>query len=134
MLDTAIQNLHKCLWFGNMEKLDKSLELLKYQTGLDLKYPIINKTPHTKPPIQIVRQLQFLMPMDLYFYKYANELFEQRWKWYVENVKQNKTEMEMLCGGDFSKVSSPVVNGCISAKAKIQGPNKPRVSSFTDDA
>ena len=33
MLDLAIENLHKSLWFGIMEDMDKSLELLEYQTG-----------------------------------------------------------------------------------------------------
>ena len=29
MLDTAIDNLHKCLWFGILEDLDRSLEMLR---------------------------------------------------------------------------------------------------------
>ena len=33
MLDLAIDNLHKSLWFGIMENMDQSLELLEYQAG-----------------------------------------------------------------------------------------------------
>ncbi len=39
MLHTAIQRFHQSMWVGILEHLDEGLELLQYQTGLQV-YPI----------------------------------------------------------------------------------------------
>ena len=87
MLNTAINNLHKCLWFGILEDLGRSMELFKFQTGLNATTHKLNtsfRKGHniTKGELE---KLRALMPMDIYLYDYAKQLHEYRWQKYKQN-------------------------------------------------
>ena len=125
MLDTAIDNLHKCLWFGLLEEKESSMELLRYQTGLQLKNKMLphfnrNKDKSPKATKADIHTLQKLMPLDIYLYKYAQKLFERRWQWYQDNVKSKsprntnfKSELDL----------PPVVTGCTSTAQQLHCPD-----------
>ena len=84
MLNTAINNLHKCLWFGIIEERKKSLQMFEYQTGLQIKMNHINKnTKYQDPPNHVIMKIKKLIPLDLYIYEYAKQLFEWRWQMYL---------------------------------------------------
>ena len=86
ILNTAIANLHKCLWFGLVEEIDKSLRMFEYQTGLQMKMGHINRNiKYQKPDKDTVLKIKKLIPSDLYIYEYAKELFKFRWQLYLNN-------------------------------------------------
>ena len=87
MLNTAINNLHKCLWFGILEDLGPNMELFKFQTGLNATTHKLNTSFRkgnniTKGELE---KLRALMPMDIYLYDYAKQLHEYRWQKYKQN-------------------------------------------------
>ena len=87
MLNTAINNLHKCLWFGILEDLERSMELFKFQTGLNATTHKMNVSIRKEDNITKaeLEKLQALMPMDIYLYEYAKQLHEYRWQKYKHN-------------------------------------------------
>ena len=67
ILNTPINNLHKCLWFGILEDLERSMELFKFQTGLNAATHKLNTSFRkgyniTKGELE---KLRALMPMDI---------------------------------------------------------------------
>ena len=111
MLNTALDRLHKSLWFGLMERMDESLELFRYQTGLKIQMKHFNKNRYNSagsksnqksnfttsqntypdPTKDNIRKLKNLMPIDLFLYEYAKQLFEIRWQKYLSIKYGNKT-------------------------------------------
>ena len=81
MLDTAINNLHKCLWVGILENLDESMEMFRYQSGLNVTIHHLNisRRKHFNLTEKEIVKLKMLMPMDVYIYEYAKELHRYRW-------------------------------------------------------
>ena len=66
--------------------------MFEYQTGLKGrggKLPTVNKNSHPIPAQDEIEQIERLMPIDMYFYKYAKQLFHHRWNWYQRNIKNN---------------------------------------------
>ena len=80
----------KSLWFGLLERLDDSLELFEYQTGLKIQMKHLNrndkfkhlvakqkrstsKNQYPNPTEENIRKLKNLMPMDLFLYEYAKQ-------------------------------------------------------------
>ena len=86
MLNTAIDNLHKCLWIGIFEEMNRGLEMLRYQTGFKIKMMRLNTNKVKYPELTLdeINQIKSLMPMDLYLYQYAKKLHEHRWNIYVK--------------------------------------------------
>ena len=83
MIDQALANLHKCVWFGLFEELDRSIEMFEYQTGLKIKMKHLNKNvKYPKPTTDDVLRIKQLIPLDLYLYEYGKQLFEWRWQIY----------------------------------------------------
>ncbi len=85
MLDLALENLHNSLWIGILEKMDQSLTLLEYQTGLHVKMGHANRNSRSQAnqPLEVTEKLRRLMPMDMFLYEYANQLHDLRWRVYM---------------------------------------------------
>lgn len=99
MLYLAANRLDQTLWFGLLEDLDKSLELLhhviigaepKKENGdehnqkerliMPAKNVAVKK--HASATTLEKETMKSLMPQDLWLYEYANRLFAARWKAY----------------------------------------------------
>ncbi len=126
VLNLAIDNLHKCLWFGIFEEMDKSMEMFRYQTGLKAMWgerPQRYKQHSYPPPSQYeVERIEKLMPVDMYFYKYAKQLYQHRWNWYQRNIKNNTSiDPEK----DLAKLTLPeVIDGCVRTPTYLKCGNE----------
>lgn len=74
-------------WFGILEDLDRSLELLSFQLNLPHKSLTLpksnsNRAPSAKPSAESVEKLESLMPQDMWVYEYAKRVFEARWEYF----------------------------------------------------
>ena len=129
MLNTAIDNLHNCLWLGLMERLDESLELFEYQTGLKIHMKHLNKhisrKKYPEPTNENIQKLETLMPMDLYLYEYAKKLFETRWQMYL-NVKNGANNPVLLVDTTVSKLPK-IIHGCKSTHQFLKCPNDTQI-------
>ena len=96
ILNTAIDNLHKCLWFGIVEDMDRSMELFRYQSGIDvhLKKYNVNKKGYPKPTNEEVEKLKMLMPMDMYLYEYAKQLHKYRYQMFKQQQQQQQQQQQ----------------------------------------
>ena len=83
LANRAADNLEKTLWFGILEDMDRSLELLQYQLGLESKI-LMSKSNSGKKKSVVTEEDRFklksLMPMDIWLYDYAKLLFEGKVK------------------------------------------------------
>ena len=112
MLNTAIENLHKCLWVGILDEIDRSFEMLKYQTGLEMKMQHLNTRfsngrNDSYPKLNPFQEdfLKKLMPMDMFVYEYAKQLHNFRWVIYknprneTSNSKQIRLQLPRILSG-----------------------------------
>lgn len=80
----AAKRLESLFWFGLLEKQQQSLELLRHQLGL--KRAIVlrkgNANAHPKASKEERTLIEQLIPKDIWLYKYAQRLFQARWKFY----------------------------------------------------
>ena len=133
LLNTAIGNLHKCLWFGIFEDMDKSLEMFRYQTGLQLNMMHFNKghSPTLKLTTEQIHFLKQLIPIDMYLYEYARQLHEHKWKMF----KLQKTDSLSRKNMHVHFNLPTVLNGCRSTPDSLSCPKestemKPFVENF----
>ncbi len=146
MLDLAIENLHNSLWIGILEKMDQSLALLEYQTGLRVKMGHANRNSKSKgnQPLEVTEKLRRLMPMDMFLYEYANELHDLRWRLYMKLVAEREAkhtqhninsinsiqnQLELEKHHDSSSIVSPFVlpkyiDGCQSSRYVLGCPRE----------
>jgi hypothetical protein len=91
MLHLAADRLEQTLWFGVLEDLPRSTELLEHALGRSLtrrlEFPVANKGKIQHPPVSFQERqaLESLLPQDLWLYQYALNLFEARWTAYQNN-------------------------------------------------
>ena len=88
-LKKCVERLNEIFWFGILEEKGKSLELLKYQLGISGNLTLGHKNMHTKPisySENTKQKLSYFMPLDLWLYGYARELFDARYKFYKTGV------------------------------------------------
>jgi hypothetical protein len=81
MLHLAADRLDETLWFGLLEDLPRSMELLQHALGLDHTptLPTANKNAHPSPTQSEKNALASLMPRDLWVYEYGKRLFGARY-------------------------------------------------------
>ena len=130
MINASTENLHKCLWFGILERIDQSIELLQFQTGLKLKFGHSMRRTKPKASQQDIRKLRKLMPVDLYIYEYAKRLFDHRWNLYLQETKEtrNLSVNNHNSSTQNSLLTLPgVIDGCISTSSFISCPNGTRL-------
>lgn len=77
----AADRLEQTLWFGLIEDVPRSMELLQHALQLPERpiLPRANGNSHPKPTKQQKEALASLMPRDLWVYKYGKRLFEARY-------------------------------------------------------
>ena len=81
----AADRLDQTLWFGILEDLPRSMQLLQYALNLSqvpsLPKGNVNPQQHRKKPTLWEQEaLASLMPRDLWLYEYAKRLFEARYR------------------------------------------------------
>ena len=86
-----------------------------------MSYGHHRKNPHPLGSEENLAYLRKLMPLDLYLYEYAKQLFELRWQWYLNNVKLKGQGQTMVTSG--MKVKLPqIIDGCKATKTEISCP------------
>ena len=124
VLDKALDNLHKCLWIGILERYDESVELLNYQTGLKIKKNHDHKgPPQPKPTDSDIKALTKLMPLDLYIYEYAKQLFDHRWRIYLKETNSTVYNFTMKQSPDVELKLPKFIEDCTSTKKYIHCPD-----------
>jgi hypothetical protein len=81
----AADNLEATAWFGLLEDIPRSMELLQATLRLGWRPTLPHKNRGKKhPPVmaQERKVLTELLPMDLWLYEFARRLFEARWAAY----------------------------------------------------
>jgi len=81
----AADKIDTMFWFGIMEDLERSLELLAFQLGYEKKINFVRlrKTPrHIPPTTDDIQRISSLMPHDIWIYNYARAVFNARWQYY----------------------------------------------------
>ena len=118
VLNTAIDNLHKSLWFGIKEDIKKGMEMFRYQSGLDMQPMKRNMNKgYPKPTEEQIEKLKKLMPMDMYLYEYAKQLHEYRYERYKQQQQQQQGNAESIRRDDsadfrISLKLPAVLDGC----------------------
>lgn len=91
LLHLAADRLEQTLWFGILEDVPRSMELLQhimklnYRPELPQRNKGSNKTASIPLTSQQRVQLEYLTPMDRWLYSYGLALFEARWDAYQRN-------------------------------------------------
>ena len=91
MLSLAAARLRETKWFGMLEDIPRSMELLQHAFHLR-KVPSLptknknNMRPHLNISKADYEALTSLMPQDIWFYNYAKLLFEARWQEYKTGI------------------------------------------------
>jgi len=82
MCHLAADRLDRTFWFGIIEDLARSMELLQHALGLPTtpSLPVVNGNSYPKPTQEEQEALASLMPRDLWVYEYGKRLFEARYK------------------------------------------------------
>lgn len=99
-LTEAADKIDKMFWFGILEDLDRSLELLAFQ--LDKPVNHLKKITHQNlhkiepslPTEKSTKFLRNLMPQDIWLYDYAKRVFEARWLYYKTRIYQHPKRPE----------------------------------------
>jgi hypothetical protein len=86
----AAARLQQVKWFGILEDLGRSMELLQHEFNLTdipkMGHSNNGGHGHAKPTTEEVKALESLMPQDLWLYEYGKRLFEARWEEYKTGV------------------------------------------------
>jgi len=87
----AARNLDKTLWFGLLEDIPRSMELLKHTFKLKTipKLPRRNKNNYPKLPKEDIKLVEKHLEGDIWLYNYAKLLFEARWNYYKSTSTNN---------------------------------------------
>lgn len=91
LLHVAAERLEKTVWFGILEDVPRSMELLQHTLQLDFRPELPHRNKRKKhltdppPTPEEVATLEYLTPLDHWLYRYGLVLFEARWNAYVNN-------------------------------------------------
>ena len=80
----AARNLDKSLWFGLLEDVPRSMELLKYNLKLEDTPKLLKKNKNNYKSIsdEDVKIVEKYLEGDIWLYNYSKLLFEARWNEY----------------------------------------------------
>jgi len=80
----AARNLDKSLWFGLLEDVPRSMELLKYNLKLEDTPKLLKKNTNNYKSIsdEDVKIVEKYLEGDIWLYNYSKLLFEARWNEY----------------------------------------------------
>ena len=103
------------MWFGLVDDLEKSYEMLQYQTGLNvtLQHINTNKERYKKPTEIEIQKLKVLLPMDMYLYEYAKQLHGYRYKMFKKQQQEEQKLWQQPWKIDSVSLRLPgVLDGC----------------------
>ena len=86
----SAERLEQTVWFGLLEDVDRSMKLLQISLGLP-EVPLLLKKNSAKvkyptPSNEIKKEIERLLPKDMWLYEYAKRLFEARWNYFIELI------------------------------------------------
>ena len=76
----VIERMLNTTWFGVLEDLDRSMEMLSATLGRNVQMAKKNTNRHKDENNEVRKKLAELMPFDLWMYDFALKVFEARWK------------------------------------------------------
>jgi hypothetical protein len=120
----AAERLQQVKWFGILEDLDRSMELLQHEFMLT-DIPKMghsnsaNNSTTIKPTAEEVEALESLMPQDLWLYEYGKRLFEARWEEYKTGVYK---------APEYHPLPNPFP--CVSTRSELNCTSGPFVGDF----
>ena len=119
MLNVGLRNLHKCLWIGIAEDLEKSFKMLKYQTGLNIKMNKlnVNKNNIVYPTQKQMLMLENLLPIDMYLYNYAKQIHDHRYEVYLRQRERN------IAISHSYPTAPSTIRGCKSTRFFLECPS-----------
>ena len=79
----VIERMLNTTWFGLLEDLDRSMEMLSAKLGTSVQMAKKNTNEHKDKNNVVRKKLAELMPFDLWMYDFAVQVFEARWKQYL---------------------------------------------------
>jgi len=94
----AARNLDKTIWFGLMEEVDKSMQLLQVSMDLETipRLPTRNSHKHPDEMSEETKlKLEKYIQQDLWLYEYAKRLFHARWDYFVATNSTSENEEEI---------------------------------------
>ena len=77
---------------------------------------------YPEPTEEEILKLKRLMPMDLYIYEYAKQLFDRRWQLYLNTKKGTLSLSEASL--KFVPNLSKIIHGCKSTPNTLQCPDR----------
>ena len=88
VLNRAADRLDETFWFGLLEKMDQSLEMLSFQLNWNKRLVLgqHRANNHTEATESLTTRIKSLIPKDLWLYQYATRLFDARWNYYKTGV------------------------------------------------
>lgn len=96
----AAQRLQQTLWFGLLEDVDRSMQLLQISLGLHWTpvLPEKNTAKHLYPiPSDDIKlEIGKNIPKDIWLYEFAKRLFDARWNYLVEGEEYISPELPPL--------------------------------------
>lgn len=118
----AADRLDETLWFGILEDLDRSMELLQHALGLRSKptFPMANTKRQVQPMMNEweVSVLTSLLPQDLWLYEYGKRLFEARYQAMKTGEQFVPPERPPLPQEPLSCASTPTTLECFNGPLK----------------
>ena len=101
------------------------MEMLRYQTGLSLKFGHGNKnSDYPEPTQEEIMKLKQLMPLDLFIYEYVKRLFDHRWRAYLKEKSKKQYEELRVNGNAMGTLSLPdTIHGCVSTRSIFSCPS-----------
>jgi hypothetical protein len=94
----AARNLDKTIWFGLVEEVDKSMQLLQVSMDLETipRLPTRNSHKHPDEMSEETKlKLEKYIQQDLWLYEYAKRLFHARWDYFVATNSTSENEDEI---------------------------------------
>ena len=129
---SAVKRLLETKWFGILEHLDRSMLMLSELVGYKVELPKVNQNKHPKKETKEVQdKLASLMPLDMWLYNFALDVFEARWQRFLGNdvkIPKPKELPDIDCavtGNTFQCAGGPmgkfVYHGKKSGLFKVPG-------------
>ena len=81
--ELVIERMLNTTWFGVLDDLDRSMEMLSATLGRSVQMAKKNSNQHKDENNEVRKKLADLMPFDLWMYDFALKVFEARWKHYL---------------------------------------------------
>lgn len=83
----SAERLEQTVWFGLLEDVDRSMKLLQISMGLAEVPELLKKNTakihYPAPSNETKKEIERLLPKDMWLYAFAKRLFEARWNYFM---------------------------------------------------